>query len=461
MRRGSRPCPWWLIRSFDNPLRRWVHRPDQILHGLVRSGDKALDLGCGYGYFTLPLARLVGSQGAVTAADVQPKMLAGAERRARKAGLAHRIRLYRVGSAGLDFHEEFDFVLAFWALHEVPDAGAMLDQIYAALKPGGRLLLVEPKGHVAASAFARMVDAAGRDGFTVGRRPDVALSRAVLLTKPDGASDGHEAGDPPARRAGTVPMSLNRRMAAASAAVCRRRDTIHILTEVDISRPRLLIREHLERTGERLSLTAYVVACLSRAVAEQPSLNALRRGARLHLLDGVTVGTLVERRINGELVPEPFGIRSAEAKSYRQINDELRAAQQGTDGRLGGLSGAAWVRFVPGVLFRGMITVAARSVLMARRYGVVSVTAVGMFGKGPLWLVPLSASTVAVAVGAIVTRPVLIDGQVSSREHLCLTISFDHDIVDGAPAARFTTRFAEILASGDLLQAAVHPEDDR
>lgn len=249
-----------------------------------------------------------------------------------------------------------------------------------------------------------------------------------------------------------VPFSANRRMAAASASVGRERNTIHTLTEVDIAEPRRLIREHRERTGERLSFTAYIVTCFARAIAEQPYLNALRRGSGLVLLDDVTVGTLVERNLEGEYIPEPFGIRAADKKSYRQIHDEIRAAQQESDTRLGGLSGMTWVRFIPGFLLRTFIRLASRSVLMAQRYGVVAVTAVGMFGGGPLWAVPLSAATVAVAVGGIVGRPVVVEGRLEEREHLCLTLSFDHDIVDGAPAARFTGRFAQLLASGDVLR---------
>ncbi len=257
-----------------------------------------------------------------------------------------------------------------------------------------------------------------------------------------------------------IPFSPNRQMAAASAAVGHEHDTIHILTEVDISEPRRLVREHRERTGERLSFTAYVVACLARAVAEQPQLNAFRRGGQLVLLDDVTVGTLVERDLEGERIPEPLGVRAADKKSYRQIHDEIRAAQQKSEARLGGLSGMTWVRFIPGFLLRTFIRLASRSVAMAQRYGVVAVTAVGMYGRGPLWAIPLSAATVAVAVGGIVGRPVLVEGRLEEREHLCLTLSFDHALVDGAPAARFTSRLAELLASGEALRDGTPQEDD-
>ncbi len=249
-----------------------------------------------------------------------------------------------------------------------------------------------------------------------------------------------------------VPFTVNRRMAAASAAVSKRRNTIHTITEVDVTEPRRLIREHAERSGEKLSFTAYVVTCLARAIAENPNLNSMRKGRRLVLLDDVTVAVLVEREIHGERIPEPLNIQTADRKTYRQIHDRIRAAQEESQEGLGGLSGATWVRFLPSFLFRMFIRIAARSIRMARRYGVVAVTAVGMFGDHPLWLVPLSAATVAVAVGGIVERAVVVEGETQTREHLCLTLSFDHDIVDGAPAARFTNRFAEILASGDAIR---------
>jgi len=125
-----------------------------------------------------------------------------------------------------------------------------------------------------------------------------------------------------------IPFTANRRMAAASAAVASGRSTIHGITEVDISRPRGILREHRRRTGETLSLTAYVIACLARAVAEHPYLNAFRRGSKLIVLDDVTISALIERELEGEKIPEPVGIRAAQAKTYRQIHDEIRASQE-------------------------------------------------------------------------------------------------------------------------------------
>lgn len=274
-----------------------------------------------------------------------------------------------------------------------------------------------------------------------GPRP--AEGRKAFVTK---APRGHT----------TVPFSAARRLVAATVSVNRDRNTIHIVSEVDVDEARRLIREHRAETGEALSFTAYVVACLARAVAEQPQLNSFRKGRKLVLLDDVTVNTLVERDLGAEQVPESFPVRAAQRKSYREIHDELRRAQEHRSGRLGTLSESPWfVHLLPEFLARWFVRLASRSVAMAKHYGVVAVTAIGMFGSGAAWGVPLTAATVTLTVGSITLRPVLKEGELQNREHLCLTASFDHEIVDGAPAARFMKRLAEILGSGEVVREAL------
>ena len=226
------------------------------------------------------------------------------------------------------------------------------------------------------------------------------------------------------------------------------------MTEVDVTEPRRLLREHKERTGEKLSFTAFVVACLSRAIAEHPNLNAFRKGGKLILLDDVTISVLIEREVSGEKVPEPVGIRAAQAKSFRQISDEIREAQLSSQGGRGGLSGIRWLPLIPGFLLRSFIRMASRSIRMNSRFGVVGVTAVGMFGNEALWFIPLSGATVAVTVGGIVTKSSERNVIPDMREHLCLTATFNHDVVDGAPAARFLKRFSDLLMDSDLVREA-------
>jgi pyruvate/2-oxoglutarate dehydrogenase complex dihydrolipoamide acyltransferase (E2) component len=251
------------------------------------------------------------------------------------------------------------------------------------------------------------------------------------------------------------PFSGNRQAVAANSAIAREKSMIHLVTEVDITPARQLIAEHRIRTGEGLSLTAYVVTCIARALADFPELNAFRSGRHLIVLEDVTVSVAFEREIDGESVPEPIAIQAINRKSYRQVHDELRAAQSRTDEPIGSAMGTAWTRFIPGFLLRTVTRLAYRDVGVWMQHGVVGVTSVGMFGIGPMWLVPLASSTITVSVGSIAKRPTLADGSVQEREHLCLTLTFDHEVVDGAPAARLTSRFAEILSSGNELRVAV------
>ena len=179
--RSGNVCPWWLCPTFDNPLRRLIQNPDRILAGLVQPGETALDLGCGMGYLSIPLARLVGPGGKVICVDLQEQMLAGVRRRAERAGVADRIRLHRAGTDSLELEETADFALAFWMLHEVPAQAVFLAEVIACLKPSGRLLVVEPRLHVGGAAFERSVEVARSIGLEPIASPTVALSRAVLF----------------------------------------------------------------------------------------------------------------------------------------------------------------------------------------------------------------------------------------------------------------------------------------
>lgn len=175
-------CPWWLCFTFDNPLRRLIHNPDGILAGLVLPGQTALDVGCGMGYFTLALARAVGPNGHVIAADLQPKMLAQAGLRAQRAGLADRIRFHQCRPNRIDLDEPVDFALAFWMVHETPNPASFLDEIHALLKPAGQLLIVEPILHVPEARFVEVVEAARAAGLRPAAEVKVRLSRARLFT---------------------------------------------------------------------------------------------------------------------------------------------------------------------------------------------------------------------------------------------------------------------------------------
>ena len=250
----------------------------------------------------------------------------------------------------------------------------------------------------------------------------------------------------------SVPLSFNRRAVIASATVSKNKNAIHCFTEVDITEPRDLIKKHFEKTGEKLSLTAYIVTCLSAVLKDFPQFNSFIKGRNLILLDDITISVLIEREIDSEKVPEPVGIKQAQNKTYFQVNNEIRDAQKKQTDKLGSLSGQSWIRFIPGFLFRLFIRLADKNIHMAKKYGKIAVTAVGMYSREPIWFIPHGTATVLITVGSINNKVIDFNDQYMSREHLCLTASFDHDIVDGAPAARFMNQFSEIIKSGQLIK---------
>ena len=248
------------------------------------------------------------------------------------------------------------------------------------------------------------------------------------------------------------PLSLNRRAVIASATVTKEKNAIHSLTEVDITEPRKLIKEPFEKTGEKLSLTAYIVTCLAQVIKDHPQLNSFIKGRKHIVLDDVTISVLIEREVAGEKVPEPLGIKGAQGKTYSQIHKEIREAKMQQTDRLGSLSGQAWISLIPSFFLRRFIRFADKNIHMAKKYGKIAVTAVGMYSKDPIWFIPHGTATVLITVGSINNKVVEIDNQFVSHEHLCLTVSFDHNIVDGAPASRFMNQLIETIKSGKLLQ---------
>jgi len=181
--RKRHTCPWWLCFIFDNPLRRLIQDPDLILRGLVQPGQTVLDVGCGMGYFSLPLARLVGQEGTVICVDMQAQMLEAAKRKAEKAGLDRVILFQRCTENSLGLTVAVDFALAFWMVHEVADQHKFLGQIRESLKQAGTLLIAEPKLHVARADFDKTVSIALEEGFVIAGEPGISMSMAMLLRK--------------------------------------------------------------------------------------------------------------------------------------------------------------------------------------------------------------------------------------------------------------------------------------
>jgi ubiquinone/menaquinone biosynthesis C-methylase UbiE len=180
---GDHVCPWWLCYTFDNPLRRLVHDPEKILGKYIKEGDTAVDIGCGMGFFSIGMAKLVGEKGRVISVDLQEKMLERVHFRAEQKGLLSRITLHKCSSDKLGVNEQADFALGFWMVHEVPNKDSFFNEVVAFLKPGAHFLLVEPRMHVKEPYFRKITDIAVKAGLKACYEEKVGLSRAMLFVK--------------------------------------------------------------------------------------------------------------------------------------------------------------------------------------------------------------------------------------------------------------------------------------
>jgi pyruvate/2-oxoglutarate dehydrogenase complex dihydrolipoamide acyltransferase (E2) component len=249
-----------------------------------------------------------------------------------------------------------------------------------------------------------------------------------------------------------VPYPKYRRWMAAAFRSTHHKPMIHGLLEVDVSVARAFLRDHKAKTVESLSFTAFLIACLAKAVDEHKAVQAFRQGSkRLILFDEVDVLTNIERDVAGQKYIIPYIIRAANRKTVRELHDEIRAAQ-GADVK--NVLKRFRLLFLPPVLFRPFLWALGwigrrRPRLWKTIVGTVEISAVGMFVTGTGWgIPPAPATTLMLTVGGTGEKPGVVDGHIAIREYLSLTISFDHDLIDGAPAARFTQRLKELIESG-------------
>ena len=254
-----------------------------------------------------------------------------------------------------------------------------------------------------------------------------------------------------------IPFPWLRVPIVDSMRAARGKPLMHALTEVDVTLARQALRAHRERTGEKLSFTAFIIACVARAVEEHPLTQAYRLGRkRLILFDDVDICAQIEHQTSQGKQASPYVIHAANHKPFRTIHQEIRRVQAVDVGGAWEIRGRRLYPYLPRPL-RSLLwrTFERRPRLKNRIAGSVMVTALGMYGKGAGWgISPTSDYTLEIILGGIVDRPSITEGRLTVRQYLCMTVSVDHNVMDGAPFARFVQRLNELIASGYGLDAA-------
>lgn len=181
--RNKHTCPWYCCFTFDNIFRKFFQNPEKILHGFLGPGFNILDIGPGRGYFSIPMAKMVGPQGRIFALDIQNKMLETLKKRALKENVNNRIICKLISGTDFKLKTEIDFALAFWMVHEVPNKKDLLESIHACLKTNGKLLITEPHLHVSGKMIEATRKFSEEIGFKLIGQPKIFFSKTLLLEK--------------------------------------------------------------------------------------------------------------------------------------------------------------------------------------------------------------------------------------------------------------------------------------
>lgn len=225
--------------------------------------------------------------------------------------------------------------------------------------------------------------------------------------------------------------------------------TVHGLVEFDITRAREAIRRRKAQTGEALSFSAFFLFCLGKAIDADRQMHAYRDWRnRLIVFDDVDVNMLFEVDVDGRKTIRPHILRGVNRRSIRDLHEEIRTFQSG---HLGSQESKFIDRFVrlPGLIRRLFLRALFKNPQWIKEYyGTVLVSSVGMFGTGSGWGIPVPNHSLQLTLGGIGEKPGVVNGRVEVRKVMSVTVSFDHDVIDGAPAARFMHRLKKLIESG-------------
>jgi hypothetical protein len=228
-----------------------------------------------------------------------------------------------------------------------------------------------------------------------------------------------------------------------------KKHTIHGLVEFDITQAREKIRQYRVQKGEALSFSTFFLACLGKAIDQDNQMHAYRTWRnQVIIYDDVDVNLLFEVEVDGKKTIRPHILRGVNHKSLRELQEEIRSFQENHESSQESKF-IKWFVRLPGWIRRSFLWVLFRNPqLIKDYYGTVLVTSVGLFGSGGGWGIPVPNHSLQLTVGGMGEKPGVFDHRIEVREFLSVTISFDHDVIDGAPAARFTQRLKKLIENG-------------
>ena len=251
-----------------------------------------------------------------------------------------------------------------------------------------------------------------------------------------------------------MPFPANREMIVDVMELSRRKHHVSGFVEIDVTLARTYIQRYRSMTGNRISFTGWVVKCLGQAVHEYPQIHAMRKGKRkLIIFDDVDILVTIEKQLKEEIIPLPYVVRKANEKSLLQVSDEIRAGQAADQIGKGMMIGQESLflklyQHSPGFIRRIIGRKLAKDPMYVKQsVGTVGVSSIGMMGKYNGWITPASPQPLYFALGSINRKPGVVQDEIKICEKLSVSFLFDHDVIDGAPVARFIDRLTSLMES--------------
>jgi len=226
---------------------------------------------------------------------------------------------------------------------------------------------------------------------------------------------------------------------------------VHSILEFDVTDARTFVKQ--QRRNGRASFKAFLMYCLARAAMAYPEVHSMRRGRKHYFFNHIDIATIFEDTVEGHLQVVPGVLTNVEQKSIHEITDELenfKATEVNRSNMVMGKPGASLLtrlfmklpQFMQQWTFNFLL---GNPIRAQKMMGSIMFSNLSPFVDRAAWGIPLSMHPCNVLTGPIVKKPVVHNGKIAIRSILNLTISFDHDVVDGAQMSRFVNHLADII----------------
>jgi pyruvate/2-oxoglutarate dehydrogenase complex dihydrolipoamide acyltransferase (E2) component len=247
----------------------------------------------------------------------------------------------------------------------------------------------------------------------------------------------------------TIPYPRSRLLMVDGGQLGRKKHTIHGLVEFDINEARKSLKQYRAQTGEAISFSAFFLACLGKVLEQNKIMQAYRKGFRkMVIFDAVDVNMLFEVEVDGKKTIRPHILRGVNQKNVPTIHQEIRDFQIQHHQSQEAKFIESFVR-LPGFIRRIILRLLLGNPQFIKEYyGTVLVTSIGMFGTGAGWGLPVPNHSLQITLGGVAEKPAVVNGQIEIRKFMSVTVSFDHDVIDGAPAARFIHQLKKLVEAG-------------